>query len=139
MQYKEALKIGRERAEAAAALLEERTGLASQTVCAVKDLSGAPGELPESDRWAPVGEESFADIAVCRGRHSVQNALPLVVDDDGVAKACTWDFLTVKAALRILELVRLPVSRAEGSRLRELLDEQDLTETVRWSTLRMEA
>jgi hypothetical protein len=54
---------------------------------------------------------------VCRGRHSVQNALPLVVDADGVAKACTCDFLTVNAALRILELVRLPVSRVEGSRL----------------------
>jgi len=139
MEYREALKIGRERADAAAALLEERTGLASQSVCAVKDLSRADRELPESERWEPVGEECFADIAVCRGRHCPQNALPLVVDGDGVPKACTWDFLTVKAALRILELVRMPVSRVEGSRLRELLEEQDLSETVRSSTLRMEA
>jgi len=139
MEYQKALKIGRGRAEAAAALLEERTGLACQTVCAVKDLSGGPGQLPESDRWAPVGEESFADIAVCRGSHSAQNALPLVVDADGVPKACSWDFMTIKRALRILELVRLPVSRVEGSRLRELLEAQDLTDTVRSSTLRMEA
>jgi len=139
MEYEEALRIGQKRAEAAAALLEEQTGLASQPVCAVKDLAGLYGGLSEPSRWAPVGEESFADIAVCRGRHSAHNALPLVVDADGVAKACTWDFLTVKAAIRVLELVRLPVSRVEGSRLRELLEEQDLSETVRWSTLRMEA
>ena len=75
MEYEEALKIGQGRAEAAAAYLGERTGLASQTVCAVKDLSSRPGELLESERWAPVGEDSFADIAVCRGRRRAQESL----------------------------------------------------------------
>ncbi len=138
MEYEKALKIGRKRAEAAAALLDERTGLASQPVCSVRDLQEPGCSVPESDRWAPVGEESFADIAVLEHRGEGQKALILVVDEHGMAKACTWDYMSVRAAVLASGLLKLPVSRAEGSRLRQLLDAKALTETVRSSTLRMD-
>ena len=138
MEYEKALRIGRKRAEAAAALLDERTGLVSQPVCAVRDLQEPGCSVPEPDRWAPVGKESFADIAVFEHRGDAQKALILLVDEHGMAKACTWDFMTLRAALRATQLLKLPVSRAEGSRLRKLLESKDLTETVRSSTLRMD-
>jgi len=138
MPYEKALRIGRRRAEAAAALLDERTGLASQPVCSVRDLQETGCSVPEPDRWAPVGKEDFADIAVLEHRGEGQKALILVVDELGTAKACSWGYMSVRAAVLTSELLKLPVSRAEGSRLRQLLDAKALTDTVRSSTLRMD-
>lgn len=138
MEYETALRVGRKRAEAAAALLHEQSGLVAQEVRAVRELEDCPSENEKSDAWVPVGKESFVDIAVFPRRGPTRNTLLLIVDQDGFTKACTWDFLNVKTAVRLAQAARLPVSRAEGSQLRELLEAKDSTETVRACTLRMD-
>lgn len=135
MEYEAAVRIGVRRAEAAARRLRKMTGLDCRRVCAARARVTGEGEV----RWTPVGKAEFLDIGVFGQKHPSANALVLIVDEKGEAKASTWQFMSQEKALAVASRVRLPVSRHKASLLRRLLEERDLTETVRWSTLRTEA
>ncbi len=135
MKYEEAAAVGAARCAAATGILEASSGLKAQAVCAVRPPE-KPDQVPAGG-WQPVGRESFVEVAVFPNKGD-ENALLGVVDDKGVFKACLREFLPLKEALNLWKQVRLPVAMHKGSTLRRLLEEQDLTEQVRNSTLRID-
>jgi len=138
MEYKKALTVGMERANAAAVALANATGLAAHPLCAVRSRPDSVRLGPQPDGWEPVGEEIYLDIAVFSHKDPAANALVLVVDGRGYEKACTKNFISKEEALRRVTGAAIPVSRMERSCLRRLLEERDLTEQVRASTLHIE-
>lgn len=137
MNYEKALEIGVGRSADAAELLATATGLMTQMVCAVTRV-GSFGRREDTDGWAPVGEESFVDVAFFEHKEAPANALVLLVDEDGYTKASTRGFFAVKDAVGIAKSLELPVSASKTSYLRKVLEAEDLTEQVRASTLRID-
>jgi hypothetical protein len=133
MEYAQASVTGLARSAAAVAILKGSTGQPAQEVCAVRPR--AQGSPP--DGWRPVGRQSFLEVAVFPNKGK-EDTLLGVVDEEGWFKACLREFVSLKEALELSQRVPLPVSRKKGSTLRKLLDEQDLTEQVRASTLRVD-
>ena len=132
MEYEKALEIGQRRAEEAARLFESKIGLRGLAVCAVRRIDETGTE------WAPVGEGDFLEVAVFDHKPPAQNTLFVIVDEDGCPKACSWEHLSLDRALFLVRHMPLPVSPRGDSRLRALLEAEDLTEQVRNSTLRID-
>jgi hypothetical protein len=132
MEYEKALEIGRRRAEQAARLFESKIGMRGLAVCAVRQIDETGTE------WMPVGEASFLEVAVFDRKPSAQNTLFVIVDEDGCPKACSWEYLALDRALCLVRHRPLPVSPRWDSRLRTLLEAEDLAEQVRNSTLRID-
>ena len=131
MKREKALGIGHERAEKAAETIRQATGVQAMAVTVIKPGSGRGG-------WQPVGKKSWKEIArddgfVGGGRYHL-----LVVDEDGKAKACSKDRLSLEEALRLAEKLPLPVARTEWGELARLLEERDLGGNVREHALHVE-
>jgi hypothetical protein len=129
VDYKKALDVGRVRADVAAKALRRWTGVPSMAVCAVK-----PGR--DGERWLPVGEQSFKEIARDDGFRGGGDYHLLVVDEDGTAKACSRKRFPLVEALRLVK--RLPLPVVAGGELSQVLQEQDLREDAREHGLHVE-
>jgi hypothetical protein len=108
MKYKRALEIGRARAEAAAEAMQRWTSAKACAVCAVKPGTG--WDAYRTGDWMPVGQQCYKEIARDDGSQGKGNYHLLVMDEEGVIKACSLERFPLAEALRLTK--RLPMSVA---------------------------
>ena len=132
MEYREALAIGRERAEDSAELIQRWTGVEAMALCAVR-----PGRT--KGQWEPVGLQSLKEIALDGGyRHSGRYSL-LVVDERGTVKACSRELFPLGEVLRLADRLPMRVAMPGTGELWQRLREEDERTNVRDHALRVEA
>ena len=136
MDYGIALSIGRARAETAAEALGRWTGVEAMAVCAVK--AGHEGHTDRTGDWEPVGERSFKEVARDDGFAGGGNYHLLVVDERGVAKACTRKRFPLDEVLKLAERLPLPVATQGRLELSMRLQEKEMTLAARDQALRVD-
>jgi len=98
-------------------------------LCAVK-----AARWPE--RWLPVGEQSYKEIARDDGYRGGGDYALLVVDETGAVKACSRKLYPLAEVLRLADRLPLPVM-ADGE-LSKVLRERDTRDDVREDALHVE-
>jgi len=131
VKYEKALDLGRLRARDAARALRRWTGVESMALCAVK-------AAPWPERWLPVGEQSYKEIALDEGyRRSGKYSL-LVVDETGAVKACSRKLYALAEVLRLADRLPMPVAMPGRGELWRQIREEDRREDAREHGLHVE-
>jgi hypothetical protein len=108
MDYEDALKIGRARAENAARVLQRWAGVKATAVCSVRPL---PGGDPDNARdWEPIGTGCWKEICRHTGALGHGEYHLLVVDETGSVKACSRERFDLQKALELASRLPLPVA-----------------------------
>jgi len=115
MDYWKAFGIGFARAEAAAEVIRQWAGVEACAVCAVRPSGNAGGGI--GNEWAPVGEESYKEIACEGGYRSGGRCYLAVVDKDGVPKAGSTETFPLRKVLELAGRLPLLVAAQEDSEL----------------------
>lgn len=120
MEYQEALTIGRKRRHDAYLALSFHMQEKAVEVCAVKPAKGAGVDAQD---WEPVGEEKFKEICLTVSLSGAREARLLVVDGEGVAKACTQKSYPLPILVQMAYAMQLPVYRGPNSKLLAAMQE----------------
>jgi len=118
MNYRDALRIGRDRADQAAEIIRRWANVAAYPVCAVRPTQG---DGDSAHGWDPVGRQSFKEIVRDDGAFGLGDFHLLVVDEQGSAKACSKERFALAKAVELATRVPLPVAMpGRGELWREL-------------------
>ena len=123
MKHEKALDVGIARAEMAAEALRRWTGVKAIAVSAVRSISGYGSRARES--WEPVGQHSYKEIARDDGMRGGGNYHLLVVDENGIAKACTLKRYPLGEVLRLADRLPIGVAKSGEGELWKALAEKD--------------
>jgi hypothetical protein len=121
MEYQEALSIGKQRRAEATLALSIHVRQRAEEVCAVKPAKGGD---PRSPRWEPVGEENFKEICYRMNSRGDWEAYLVVVDEDGVTKACTQKSYPLRIVLQMAQAMPLKVYMGPGGMLAGYVNEE---------------
>jgi len=112
MRYKDAVDIGRIRANRAAEALHRWTGIQTTSLCVVRSASHSDPDSTGS--WEPVGKGCWKDISKHTGALESDTYHLIVVDEAGSVKACSNNRFELPEVLRLAQ--RLPFAVAEPGR-----------------------
>ena len=114
MEFQEAVVIGRRRRADARLTLSGYIQEMAVDVCAVKPAKNSGLDAHD---WEPVGEKSFKEICIRSSGSEKGEAYLLIVDEDGMAKACTKRTYPLEIALQMAWGIPLPVYAGRGGTL----------------------
>jgi hypothetical protein len=121
MEYEKALNIGKRRRGDAALMLSIHLGERAVEVCAVKPARQAGREARD---WEPVGEENLKEICYRVNSSGDWEAYLVIVDGDGVTKACTRKNYPLRIALQMAQAMPLKVYMGPGGMLAGYVNEE---------------
>ena len=106
MNYEEAIVVGKRRRSDAACALSRYLSERVAELCPVRP---AKGSVVDACAFDPVGVESFRELCITAGPDGQRQALVVLVDAEGVAKACTQKTYPVPIAVQLALAIPLPV------------------------------
>ena len=119
MNYEEAIIIGKRRRSDAACALSRYLSERVAELCPVRPTKGS---VVDACAFDPVGVESFRELCITAGTDGQRQALVLLVDAEGFAKACTQKTYPLPIAVQLALAIPLPVfAGRDGVLLGELV------------------
>ena len=137
MKYKDAVNIGRVRADQAAEALRRWTGIQTTSLCVVRP---APHSDPDrTGSWEPVGKGCWKDISKHTGALESDTYHLIVVDEAGSVKACSSDRFELSEVLKLAQRLPFAVAEPGRSELWQALEQEENVREARGRVLHPDA
>jgi len=137
MKYKDAVNIGRVRADQAAEALHRWTGIQTTSLCVVR-----PARDSDPDRtgsWEAVGKGCWKDISKHAGALESDTYHLIVVDEAGSVKACSNNRFELAEVLRLAQRLPFAVAEPGRSELWRALEQEENAREARGRVLHPDA